>query len=79
MVLLIVAINFFIIHLAPGNPAQLISGLEQPSPEVIEALEEQYGLNQPLIVQLGLYYRNIFQGNLGYSFIYGTSVNGLIF
>ena len=78
MVLLIVALNFFIIHLAPGNPAQLISGLEQPSVEVVKALEKQYGLDKPLVVQLGLYYKNIFQGNLGYSFIYGTSVNGLI-
>ncbi|HON27261.1 conserved membrane protein of unknown function [Mesotoga infera] len=78
MVLLIIALNFFIIHLAPGNPAQLISGLEQPSVEVVKALEEQYGLDKPLVLQLGLYYKNIFQGNLGYSFIYGTSVNGLI-
>jgi len=78
MVLLIVALNFFIIHLAPGNPAQLMSGLERPSEEVIKALEQQYGLDKPLIVQLGLYYKNIFQGNLGYSFIYGTSVSGLI-
>ena len=79
MVLLIVALNFFIIHLAPGNPAQLMSGLERPSEEVIKALEQQYGLDKPLIVQLGLYYKNILHGNLGYSFIYGTSVNGLIF
>jgi peptide/nickel transport system permease protein len=79
MVLLIVALNFFIIHMAPGNPAQLISGLEQPSVEVVRALERQYGLDKPLVIQLGLYYKNIFQGNLGFSFIYGTSVNGLIF
>ncbi len=46
--------------------------------EVVKALEKQYGLDKPLVVQLGLYYKNIFQGNLGYSFIYGTSVNGLI-
>lgn len=78
MVLLIVALNFFIIHLAPGNPAQLISGLEQPSLEVVQALEKQYGLDKPLVIQLGIYYKNILRGDLGYSFIYGTSVNGLI-
>ncbi|RKX56241.1 MAG: ABC transporter permease [Thermotoga sp.] len=78
MVLLIVLINFFIIHLAPGNPAQIISGLEQPSQEVIKALEHRYGLDKPLVVQLGIYFKNALKGDLGYSYIYSEPVITLI-
>lgn len=50
-VLLIMSfIVFFLIHLIPGDPAKVILG-DQATPEAVERLREQMGLNEPLILQ----------------------------
>lgn len=50
-VLLIVAtIVFFLIHLIPGDPAAVILGPEA-TPEEVEKLREELGLNLPLYSQ----------------------------
>lgn len=59
-------ITFSIIHLIPGNPAQTILG-EQATPQAIEQLEEQLGLNEPYFVQYGNYMMGLAQGDLGTS------------
>ncbi|PRO65445.1 ABC transporter permease [Alkalicoccus urumqiensis] len=59
-------ITFSIIHLIPGNPAQTILG-EQATPQAIEQLEEQLGLNEPYLVQYGKYMAGLVQGDLGTS------------
>jgi peptide/nickel transport system permease protein len=57
---------FFIMQLVPGDPAVLLAG-EGASKETIEALREQLGLNQPLLVQYFDYLMNVFRGDLGVS------------
>ncbi|MBB6453528.1 peptide/nickel transport system permease protein [Salirhabdus euzebyi] len=59
-------ITFSIVHLIPGNPAQVILG-ENATEEQVEALEESMGLNEPYIVQYGLYVKDLLQGDLGTS------------
>ena len=77
-VLLIVSIVvFLIIHLIPGDPAQLIAG-SNATPEQIEALRSEYGLDQPLWVQYLIWLRNVVTGNLGNSIVNGFPVNTLI-
>lgn len=61
-------ITFSIIHLIPGNPAHTMLG-EQATPEAIEALEESLGLNDPYIVQYGLYVKGLITGDLGMSLL----------
>lgn len=60
-------LNFGIINLAPGNPAEMFI-----SPSISEAdvalKEEQLGLNDPLYVQYIRWLGNVFQGDFGYSF-----------
>lgn len=66
-VLLIMSfIVFFLIHLISGDPAKVILG-DQATPEAVERLREQMGLNQPLIFQYLRWMGNILTGNLGYS------------
>ncbi|QUW21299.1 ABC transporter permease [Sporosarcina sp. Marseille-Q4063] len=66
-VLLIVAvIVFFIIHLIPGDPASVILG-EEASPEEVQTLREELGLNLPIYEQFIQWFFNIFQGNFGNS------------
>ncbi|MCR6108074.1 ABC transporter permease [Salipaludibacillus agaradhaerens] len=67
-------ITFSIVHLIPGNPAQTILG-EQATPQAIADLEENLGLNEPYLVQYGLYMRDLAQGDLGTSLRTNRPIN----
>ena len=55
-----------LIHLAPGDPASVIAGPDA-SREDVTRIERQLGLDAPLPVQLGRWYVQLAQGNLGQS------------
>ena len=55
---------FSLMHLIPGDPAQIIAGEAAPK-EQVERLREKLGLNEPLHVQYMKYMGNILQGDLG--------------
>ncbi|WP_461610855.1 nickel ABC transporter permease [Cytobacillus kochii] len=57
---------FFIMQLVPGDPAVILAG-EGASKETIEALREQLGLNQPLIIQYFDYITSLLKGDFGTS------------
>lgn len=77
-VLFIVSIMVFLmLQLLPGDPATVILG-QEATPEAVEAMREQLGLNQPLLIQYLHWLGNVLQGNLGQSLVDGTSVNDLI-
>ncbi|NNG00596.1 MAG: ABC transporter permease [Desulfobacteraceae bacterium] len=59
-------ISFFILHLSPGDPAELMAGVEA-SQEDIDAIRKQYGLDKPLLVQYGVYIKNVMHGDMGVS------------
>ena len=62
---LIATITFFLMQLLPGTP---YTNQERLSPETIEMLNKQVGLDKPVIVQYGIYLSNLLQGDLGISF-----------
>ncbi|MCD6323865.1 MAG: ABC transporter permease [Desulfurococcales archaeon] len=62
----VVIILFFLLHLAPGNPAQILAGF-QATPEVVHQIEVKYGLDKPLYVQLMTYLTNMIRLDLGTS------------
>lgn len=62
-----VTVTFLLLRLLPGDPALAVASPNMTD-EAREALLTQYGLNQPLIVQYGLYLWQLVQGNLGVSF-----------
>jgi len=66
-------ITFSIIHLIPGNPAQVILGEDAPA-SAVEALEESMGLNEPYIVQYGMYIKDLLRGDLGTSLRTNTPI-----
>lgn len=75
----VVVLNFLLIRLAPGDPAMVIAGeMGGATEEMLESIREEYGLNKPLIVQLGIYVGNVLQGNLGESFFFNQPVASLI-
>lgn len=54
LLLVIVALTFVLIRLAPGDPAQILAG-DAPSPEFLTRIRAEYGLDRPVVEQLGLY------------------------
>jgi peptide/nickel transport system permease protein len=64
---------FILLHLIPGDPAQILAG-QRASPETIQAIREQLGLNKPLPVQYFLFLGNLLRFDLGNSIISGSSI-----
>jgi peptide/nickel transport system permease protein len=71
-------LNFVIIHLAPGDPAQALVGDFPAPPGYVEQIRHDYGLDQPLPIQLWRYFANLAHGNLGFSFANHRKVLTLI-
>jgi len=65
---------FLILHLIPGDPAQIMLFGSRPTPQQIEQLRSQLGLNRPLPVQYWLYLERLAHGDLGQSFITGRPI-----
>lgn len=68
-------VTFMLMHLLPGDP---FSGSKVLRPEVHEALTAKYGLDQPPLVQYGIYLSNVARGDLGSSLISQRSVTDII-
>jgi peptide/nickel transport system permease protein len=57
---------FWLIHLAPGDPAITLAG-ENATAKQIETIRDQLGLNQPFLVQYWHWLTHAVRGNLGTS------------
>lgn len=75
---MVVFMGFFAFRILPGDPAISMTRGRRVTPEEVEALRQQYGLDQPLIVQFGRYLTNLFTGDLGTSYTYNQPVAQLI-
>lgn len=70
LVLLVIATaNFLLVRAAPGDPVSVMAGEAGASdPQFVSQLREQFGLDQPLPVQLGTYLAHVLKLDLGYSY-----------
>jgi peptide/nickel transport system permease protein len=57
---------FLLVHFVPGDPAAVMLG-ERATPEAIEELRHELGLDRPLPVQYGVFLGRLLQGDLGRS------------
>jgi len=64
--LVVATVSFVLMHLAPGDPASVIAGPDA-SRDDVKRIERQLGLDAPLPVQLGRWYLQLAQGDLGQS------------
>lgn len=78
LILVIILINFLLIHLAPGNPVDFLIGSMEASPEFIENLKKELGLDEPLHIQLFKYLAKVATFDLGYSLRFREPVLDLI-
>lgn len=58
---------FLILHLIPGDPAQMAAGPDASQADIAQ-IRANYGLDKPLVAQYGIYLGKILQGDLGESF-----------
>jgi peptide/nickel transport system permease protein len=75
--LAVVTINFVLVHVAPGDPVQVLAG-EYSTPEYQQDLRLSLGLDRPLPVQYLRYVTSVIRGDLGRSFYYQDAVLNVI-
>lgn len=79
VVVAIVVVNFFLLQLAEGDAVDVLAGeAGSATPEYMAQLREKFGLDQPLLVQLGVYMKNVLSFDLGYSFRHDMPVAQLV-
>jgi len=79
VVIAILVINFFLLHMAEGDAADVLAGeAGSATPEYMAQLREKFGLDKPLPVQLAIYLKNVLSFDLGYSFRHGMPVSELV-
>ena len=69
----VVIFIFVILQSSPGDPAKIILG-ENATAQEVEELREEMGLNDPMIVQFGRYFKGLLHGDLGESYVSGIPV-----
>ena len=79
VLLAIVVLNFFLIRLAPGDPAVVMAGEAGASDQIfVKQLREKFGLDKPLPEQLFIYVKGVITLDLGFSFRQQAPVSKLI-
>jgi ABC-type dipeptide/oligopeptide/nickel transport system permease component len=58
-----------LIHAVPGDPVRIMYAKFQATPEQIEAIRANLGLDQPIHIQYGMYMGRLLQGDLGRSIV----------
>jgi peptide/nickel transport system permease protein len=72
----VVTLVFLIIHLVPGDPAELLlsQGGVAPDPAAVAELRDKLGLNEPIVTQYIKYVVALLKGDLGSSLLDDHSV-----
>ena len=70
-------VTFALAFLMPADPVRQIAG-RNATPETVESIRHQLGLDRPVPVQYATYLGHLAQGDLGHSYIQKTDVGQLI-
>lgn len=70
-------ITFALLYLLPADPVRQIAG-RSATPQTVENIRQQLGLDQPFFVQYWRYLTNLLTGDLGRSYIQRSEVSELI-
>ena len=74
-IFIICAITFFLMHAIPGGPFNKEKALSEAT---IQALNERYNLDKPLVTQFFMYLKNLLQGDFGVSLKNGREIRSII-
>jgi peptide/nickel transport system permease protein len=70
-------VTFFLLYALPADPVRQIAG-RSATPETVENIRRELGLDQPFLVQYGRYLGRLLQGDLGRSYLQRSEVAELI-
>lgn len=74
----VVTVVFALRFVTPGSAINAVAPLDA-SQETRQAIAAELGLDQPLYIQYGQYLFDLLRGDMGYSYIRGQEVVGLVF
>ena len=66
------------LYISPGDPAALLAGGQHPSPATLNAIRNEYHLNDPFLEQYWHWFSGVLKGRLGKSIGFQTQVSGLL-
>jgi peptide/nickel transport system permease protein len=75
---MVVVLGFFAFRILPGDPTRSMTRGRIMSPEQLETLKRQFGLDQPLHTQFWIYLKNLPRLDFGESYVYRRPVSDLI-
>ena len=79
VIVLIAAANFLLVHLAPGDVAEVLAGQSgQASAQYVAELRHELGLDRSLTIQFLIYIGKLARFDLGYSYVQQSPVLTLI-
>lgn len=73
-------ITYGLMYLSPQDPVEMMlqAGGTAPSPEVVEAMRHQLGLDRPFLIQYFSWLGNFLRGDMGVSYIDGADVGEMV-
>lgn len=80
-VFIIILLSFTLPRLLPGDPISAIFGEEaiaNMSEEMIGQVRDRMGLDKPIWIQFFIFLKDIFMGNLGYSYYYREYIANIL-
>jgi peptide/nickel transport system permease protein len=74
----VITVVFLLRFITPGSVVDVVAPLDA-TPETRQAIAEELGLNQPIHLQYLTYLTDLLQGEMGFSYVRGLDVEGLVF
>ena len=68
---------FAVLEILPGDAAQMLMGPDA-SPEAVQAMVQQLGLDQPALTRYGQWIAGLLHGDMGTSYAYSSPVSELV-
>jgi len=75
---LLTILIFILVHLAPGDPLDVMGGMRPAPGWLKDEIRKNFGLDQPLYTQYIIWLSNALRGNLGYSYFSGQWIGVII-
>ena len=72
--IIVLIFNYILFRIIPGDPLTMLLRNPKASPEAVAKLKVLFGLDQPWYTQFALYFKQLFTGDLGMSFMFKKPV-----
>lgn len=71
-------LTFVFLQAAPGDPVEMMLGGKANDPDAVRRLNEQFGFDDPVLVQYWHWLTAFLHGDMGTSFLFRDDVSGLV-